>query len=931
MKKILLVDGSNLAFRMYFALERTALTAPDGRPSWAIFGFFKYLIETILKEKPAAVIIAFDTSQPTFRHEAFSYYKANRPDEMPEALAIQWPEISRGLEELGVPLLRLPGFEADDLIGSLSVAASEANLQTLILSGDKDMLQLVNEQVQVLYPTNQGLLKIDREGVFTKLGVHPEQVVDYKALCGDSSDNIPGVKGIGEKTATKLLAEYGTLESVYQNLEKISSASLRQKLSLGREDASDSRFLAEIKTDSPITYDFYSLPDHFQPHLEGFRPFLREYNLNTLQKKLSDAYPELASLPLFEGKTQTAQPDQTSQPEPPLPVSNLDIRYQTITQVSDLELYLAEAIKSKSIALDLETDGLDTSRCQIVGFALAYLGDQEQYFSVYIPTGHDQELLSGAQLSVATVTQKLIHFFNEFKGDIFLQNLKFEEKILTRHGLNLPKRSLDTMLASYVQNPEQYHGLKRQALRVFNYRMREIDSLIGSRGKNQKTMNQVSVELVSPYACDDAALTLALGEYYLKILEPSQIPLWQKIESPFAFVIASLESNGVPFSADALSKMVLDLKEKLLTIEGEIQGKLPRPINLNSGAQMAAALTELGFSLTKETAKGSVSTDAKILNALVAIDSSGLIAQILEYRSLTKILSTYAEPLLAYVHPATGRIHAEFNQAITTTGRLSSSNPNLQNIPIKNENFGPALRRALAAPEGSLIISADYSQIELRLLAHLSGDLELIQAFQQGEDIHAKTAASIFHIPVPAVTGEQRRIGKTLNFALIYQQGVLATAEQLAVSNEEASGFMKRYFESFPAVKPYLQSVLESARAQGYAETLWGRRRYFKNLASKMMQLRKADERAAINFPLQGTAADIIKIGMIDLSQALEEGGLKSRLILQVHDEILLEVPEAELEQVQALVISKMTLDQPLSVPLVIDIGFGANWQISAA
>jgi DNA polymerase-1 len=931
-KTILLVDGSNLAFRMYFALESTGMTSPSGKPSWAIFGFFKALLDVIEKNQPDAIVAAFDCKEATFRHEAFDYYKANRPDEMPEALALQWPEIKRGLSLIGMGLIELPGYEADDLIGTLSVQAYNSCWETLILSGDKDNLQLVNERVKVLMPSPKGINLVGIEEVKVKMGVLPEQVVDFKALCGDSSDNIPGVPGIGEKTAVKLISEYGTIDNIYENIERVGTASLKKKLTEGRESAMDSRFLATIKTNCPIAYPFDELSKQVNPKMAELVSFLREYKLASLEKRLPKMFKSFGALEahqdsLFDALTESEQNHvngKTEQEE--IQPVNVEISKQLILEETQLKEVIQKISVVKEFAIDLETEGLSSWENDIVGWALAWKSPMSEMIeSVYIPTKH-LYLGSPNQLCNEFVSNALRELIEKFGKKIIIQNAKFEYKFLQNYGITLPDGTIDTMLASYIENPDQSHGLKNQVLRVFKYQMTQIDSLIGAKGKTQKSMSEVDVEKVFAYACDDAAWTYALYEHYLKILNEAQTKLWLEVESPLALLLARMELRGLHINVEKLQELTHDLSTNIQRLEGEIFEKFELPhFNLNSSQQLAQALTSKGFKLGK-TSTGQMSTDGRLLNDLIESDSSGLITLLIEYRGLSKLRSTYTESLAKQVNSRTCRLHGEFNQALTTTGRLSSSNPNLQNIPVKNQKYGKLIRASFDAEDGKILVCADYSQIELRILAHFTEDPTLIDAFTSGQDIHSRTAAEIFDLPLADVTPEMRRLGKTLNFALIYQQGTYATAKQLGISNKEAADFIEKYFLKFPRIKPFMNDVLETARTKGFVETIWGRRRYFQNLSSNVAVVRKAEERAAFNAPLQGSASDLMKKAMLSVENECTRSGINSRLILQVHDEIVMECDQSQKEATLAIVQREMELGQPFKVPIEVHVSSGFNW-----
>lgn len=905
---VLLVDGSNLAFRMYFALERTGLTSPSGKPSWAIFGFFKGLLDVIEKYQPSITVAVFDAKEKTFRHEAFDYYKANRPPEMPEALQIQWGEILRGLDLMGIKLLQLPGYEADDLIGTLAIQSTQNNYYTYIYSGDRDVMQLVDDHVSILYPSTKGLQFMDRDAVITKMGVPPEQIIDFKALCGDSSDNIPGVKGVGEKTAIKLLSEYETLDNIYTNLPNISGKSLKTKLSSDKSNAYDSQFLATIKTNCPIAMDYNV---DLSPNIPELRQFLDEYKLQSLQKRLPKIFPELNEI-----NNQEFLDLQTTPNTPSLP----KLHYQTIETQDQLVEFLAQCSQSPRLSLDLETTGLDTRSCDIVGWSMAYPKDDNIY-SAYIPS---------QSLNTNTVAPLVANTLNTFAGQLFIQNIKFEYKILRRYNVTLPANTLDTMLASYIENPEQLHNLKAQSLRVFQYQMTEITELIGTKKSKQISMFEVPLEKIAAYACDDANLTLALGQYYLNSFSDEQKNLWLNVESPLAHTLSEMELSGISIDLNQLNNISIELQQQIDSCTQQILNKLQpedQSVNLSSPQQLAQILQKLGYKLTKKTSSGTFSTDISVLEKLQETDEEGFIELIMKLRGLNKLHSTYVESLQSLSY--NGKIHTDFNQALTSTGRLSSSNPNLQNIPIKNPQFSSMLRQSFTAEIDKCLICADYSQIELRILAHFTGDPILLEAFNEGQDIHTRTAAEIFNVPINEVSSHQRQLGKTLNFALLYQQGAYATANQLDIPISEAQTFINQYFATFKSIKPFMHETISSAAQNGFTETFWKRRRYFHNLNSDNLIVRKAEERAAFNAPIQGSAADLIKLAMLAVDQNLKKLSPHCKIILQVHDELIVEAPTDLKQATTEILKESMLLQQPFKVPLKVSIGSGDNWAMA--
>ena len=941
---IILIDAPNLAFRMFFAMERTNMRTLGGAPTWATYGFLKALFDLLDKTKPKLLAAAYDCKEPTFRHEAYELYKANRPEEMPEELSTQWPYIREGLESFEIPIYELPGYEADDVIGTLAKKASKEGYNVLILTGDRDAFQLINDKIKVLVPSKGELKEYGRQEVFDYWGIWPEQVIDFKSLCGDSSDNIPGIKGIGEKTAAKLLTEYGSLDNVFKNIKKIEKKGLQEKIKNGEKDAYMSKKLAAIHTDVPIKIDLQDAHLNM-PDMEKLVNYLQKFEFNSFIKRLPNV---LAS---FNGgktvdvkdleKTILETRRDVMQQQMKLDISTEsndilddlktpDISFNLVDDEKELENLALELKKKKFICIDLETTSIDSNNCEIVGIGLAYFKDEKTNVeksdgisSCYIPAGHNK----GKQLNLDLVIGFLKPILEDQDKLKIAQNSKFEYKILKRHGVDIGENIYDTMLASYISNPDEKHGLKDQTARILGFRMTKIDELIGS-GKKQISMAEVEIEKVAPYSASDTTYTLELAKYYENNLEKSLKKVLNEIENPLVPVLSEMELNGVRLDTKVLKDLSREITKKVHELETNIFKLSGETFNINSPQQLGKILFEK-LKLEHEgkiTKTGQYSTDARTLETLSHSDKTGIIENILEYRQFSKLISTYTDSLPEQIDKKTGNIHCDFNQTITTTGRLSSSNPNLQNIPIRSE-LGKKIRCAFTSGfENGLILSADYSQIELRILAHMSEDPVLIKAFKAGEDIHKRTAMEIYSVSENKITPEMRSYGKTLNFALIYQQGAYATARQLNISQKEAQDFIDKYFESFKKVKPFFENLLEGAREKGYVETMYGRRRYFKNLNIKNKALQREDERAACNAPLQGTASDIMKLAMVKLHKELKEKKYKSKLILQVHDELVLDVFPKEKEKIENLLKEAMELDEPLKVPLVVNLSLGKNW-----
>jgi DNA polymerase-1 len=962
-KTLVLVDGSALAFRSFYALFTAGMRRSDGSPSWAVFGFFKALFDLLERQKPEMLAVCFDLAAPTFRHLEYDEYKANR-SQMPDDLSVQWPLIKEGVEALSIPVYELAGYEADDLIGTVAKKAAGHGYKVIILTGDQDAFQLLDGDIQVLMPGRDGLSFFGREQVFAKLGVWPEQIIDYKALCGDSSDNIPGVKGVGPKTAVTLLSEFQTLERVYENIEKVKSNSVRQKLVEGREIAFKSQRLATILLDVPFQFDF----DHCRlamPDPSKAIDFFRTMEFNSILKRLPNALAPFNGgvAPVIDQQLLTPVAVRRSVPgvnkatgiaavaevEPVVEAATGQLAIPLLTVVTSsapepqvirtaeqLSALKRELAKQPVLSVDLETTGLDCLDCEVVGYALAWsdaarLSESGRLdFGIshgpvktaYVPVRHRDE----EQLAPELVAAELKEILQADKVGKIAQNAKFEMNVLSLLGIKFGPLAFDPMLASYIANPDEKHGLKDQSERILNYTMVRIAELIGS-GRKQISMTDVPVSKAAPYAADDARVALELARYYVPRLDADQRFLLWEMEMPLSAVLAKMEQAGVALDIPYLEQFSCELTCDLKRLEGEIHQLAGHEFNINSTQQLQKVLFEelkLPVKSRSKTKSGGYSTDAAVLEGLLA--EHPIVGKVLEFRQDSKLRSTYVDALPRQISPRDHRLHGEFNQVTTATGRLSSSNPNLQNIPIKTA-LGRRIRRAFVPEkESSLLISADYSQIELRILAHLSADETLLDAFNRDQDIHARTAVEIFDVPLEQVTSDMRRVGKTINFSLIYQQGAYSTAQDLGISNREAQAFIEKYFQRYPKVRSFMTQSIEECRRNGYARTLWGRRRYFRYLNDRNDMIRRADERAAANAPLQGSAADLMKLAMIKLDQELEQRKLNGQLIMQVHDELVLEVPAAELEETKQVVQSAMELGQPLNVPLKVDVADGSTW-----
>ena len=947
-KTLILIDGHALAYRSFFALERTGMKTAEGQPTWAVYGFFHALFDLLKKVKPDALAVSFDMGRETFRTEAYKEYKAHR-EGMPDTLRSQMEFLHEGLVAMDIPIYQLKGFEADDVIGTIAYKAKELGHKTFILTGDRDAFQLVDREglIKVLIPSKGVLEEYDTQKVFDRMGIYPEQIIDYKGLCGDSSDNIPGIKGIGDKTAVKLLTEYKSLENVLANIDNVKGDSLKKKLAEGVEVAKLSHYLATIDLNTPIDFDF----DH--THLTVFDTqklveFFKKMEFHSLLRQIPSLQVHFKSRPIeteFEptipkkkgqlslfGGVQPEEEDSIE--EIPKPKKEVVLEDKTIIQdEKTFEFLLNELDEVSLFSLDTETTGLNTLIADLVGISISYdkafsydngfkLGDSKT-LNYYIPVGHN----IGEQLELDYVLAKLKPILENPKKGKIIQNAKYEINIFKNYNIKVNGIVMDTMLASYVKNPSRKHGLKYQALSLLELDMQDIEELIG-KGKNAITMAQVSIEDAGLYACYDSFSTLELGKYYVKNLDEKLFELLDKIELPLVEVLAYMERIGVHIDKDYLGELSQEIQRSLEIIEAKIYKEAGQIFNINSPKQVGDILFEKMMLPSGKKTKTGYSTDSNVLETLAR--DYAIAKLILEQRHLAKIKSTYIDSLPELIAPLDGRVHTSFNQTVTTTGRLSSSNPNLQNIPIRSE-IGNRIRAAFTAQDkDSLIFSADYSQIELRLLAHFSGDEKLKEAFLNNIDIHSATASSVFDVPLEEVTKEMRYKAKAVNFGIIYGQTSYGLSTSIDITPGEAKIFIEKYFATYPQIKSYLDDTIALAHQQGFIETMFGRRRYLKeDLESKNRTIREFAERAATNTPLQGTAADLIKLAMIEVYKKLQNSNLKTKMVLQVHDELILEVPKSELDEVCKIVKEAMELSQPLAVPLEIDIQVGRSWMES--
>jgi len=911
MPSLYLIDVSAVAYRSFFAFIKTPLKVKsgphEGQETSALFGFAQHTLRLLAERKPDYIAFVKDLKGPTFRHELDENYKAHRKP-MPDGLQSQLPLIDAFVEKSGLRTISLQGYEADDVMATLATQACARGWNTYIVTRDKDMMQLVNDCIFLfeLGKANEPSQVIDAKGVKEKWGVGPEHIRDLLSIMGDSSDNVPGVAGIGPKGAIELLETYGSLEGVLKNKGSIAKKGVREKIIAHEADARRSMELVTLhcNLELPLTLDDLACPGVNE---EGLKEILVEYELKSLVKLVAAANCG----PGGEPETPPAEE---------VPV-RIEARYTLVNTAEGLQAMAKELAKHPTLAVDTETTSLDNKIAKLVGLCLSV----EPHAGYYVALGHDE----GPNLPLESVQAALLPLLREKTRRLVFHNAKYDAPILQRHGLlpedwAHPGKVADTMIAAFLCNSGSREiSLDDLALKHFGHAMIPITELIG-KGKNQKSFAETPQDKACEYGAEDADYTLQLWGHYEKELQAKkQEELFNGIEMPLLPVLAAMEAKGVIINVAGLSDLSVDLQREIERLETEICGHAGCTFNIASTQQLAVILFEkLGLKGGKKTKTG-YSTDASVLEKLE--DSHPIIRSLLDYREMTKLRSTYVETLPTLINPATGRVHTTYSQVIAATGRLSSINPNLQNIPIRSE-LGKKIRKCFVAAPGKVLLCADYSQIELRMLAHLSGDPALSQAYRDGVDIHARTAAALYGVPESAVTSEMRRASKVVNFGVLYGMGAHRLSGQLKIPYGEAKRFIENYFATFSSVENYLAQTVESGRRLGYVETLGGRRRYLPDLLSDNRVFKENAERIAGNTPIQGSAADLIKLAMIRIHARLEAGDLPCEMLLQVHDELVFEVDENRVEEAAALVKHEMENAMTLSVPLVADLGWGKDW-----
>ncbi len=901
MEKPLLVlfDGNGIVHRAYHAFQNTRplTVSKTGEIVSAVYGFASMLLKTINDLQPTHYAIAFDKKGPTFRHDMFDQYKAHRPP-MDIELANQLDRVRKLVEAFRIPIFELDGYEADDVLGTLGHQASEQGVDTIIVTGDADTMQLVSAKVKVLYPKPRGTFSdtilYDEAAVAGRYGVKPEHIADLKALVGDPSDNIPGVHGIGEKTAVKLIQQFGSVEQIYAHLDDVTPPKLQTILRENEAIARQSKTLTTIVTGTPVTLNLDACRvSHFD------------------RQRVSELFRELEFFSLLAKLPEGEETKVQVKAEPP------PRDYHIINTAPALDELLTRLAASKSLAFDVETTSLDAMAAQLVGISLSPAAGE----SYYIPVGH-VGWGQIEQLPLKHVIDRLKPLLEDASLAKVAHNGNYDMTVLAEHGIMVNNVTFDTMLAAYLLS-EKSLSLKALAFARLGIEMASITDIIGS-GAKQLNMSQVEVARAANYACADADITGQLMASLDTELHQQELwPLFTEVEMPLVPVLIHMERSGIALDTNLLRQMSFRLDEQLLKIESEIYNNTGHRFNINSPSQLGAVLFEELRLPTARKKKTGYSTDATVLEELRGVHP--IIELVLDYRQLSKLKSTYIDTLPGLINPKTGRVHTSFNQTRTATGRLSSSDPNLQNIPVRGE-MGKAMREAFIAPPGCFLLAGDYSQIDLRALAHLSQDEGLLNAFRHDEDIHTATAAQLFAVDTSLVTPDMRRVAKTVNFGVIYGMSDYGLEQATELSRQEATKFITAYFEKYPGVKRYLEATKQQAREKGYVQTLLGRRRLIPEINSANRQVREAAERMAINMPVQGTSAEIIKVAMVNLYREMVRRHLRSRMLLQVHDELIFEVPEEELEELRELVGRVMSTAIELSVPLKVDIKKGRNW-----
>lgn len=901
-KRLFIIDGHALCYRAYYAFIRNPLVNSDGQNTSAIFGFARMLLRLIADQKPDYLVVAFDPPKKSFRFAMYPEYKANR-QKMPDDLRSQIDEIKKMIETLGIPRIEEADFEADDVLGTIAKKYASGDVEVMLVTGDKDAYQLVGEGVRI-YANKKGISEYEVYGpkeVEEMLGVRPDQVIDYMALVGDASDNVPGVKGIGEKTAQKLIAEFGSLDGLYGRIDEVRG---KQKDTLAREKemAYLSRDLVTVRTDLPIRHDISEF---------GFKgispdaavPYFTKLEMTSVIKDFFGA---------DAGQGAGAAKEKAEE--------KIEKNYRIIRTETELEEMIGLIRKAGEVSLDTETTSLSPVEAELVGMSFS-IREGEGWYLPLLSRG----MFSEEYLDPALSLPRLKPLLTDPKVRKIGQNIKYDLLVLVNYGIELAGVSFDTMVASYLLSPnDRRHNMDDLAEKYLNYRTITFKELVGA-GKSAIPVEEVPLDRISEYAIEDADITYRLYNIFKrKIDDEDLLKLFNEIEMPLVPVLADMERAGVKIDIAYFKKLEVKNRDLLKQVEERIYADAGQAFNINSTRELSHVLFDTLRLKPQRKTKTGLSTDIRVLESLQG--SHPIIDHLISYRSLSKLKNTYIDALPKLVSPKTGRIHTSFNQTVVATGRLSSSDPNLQNIPVRDE-MGKGIRRGFVPEKGHVLLSADYSQIELRVAAHLSGDANMIRAFNDGIDIHAMTASSVFGVPIGEVTPDMRRQAKVINFATIYGVSPFGLSQQAEIGMKEAAEFIRIYFETYPGFKKFIDETIEFARANGYVKTLLGRKRAIDEIDSDTSFRREGAERVAINTPIQGTSADMIKIAMINISDDIKMKKMKTRMIMQVHDELVFEVPEDELDAAKKMVVDRMEHALDLAVPVKVDVGVGKNWE----
>ena len=899
-ERLFIIDGMAQIYRAHFAMITNPLTTKDGKHTSVIYGFLNMLFKIIRDEKPDYLVIAMDSKSKTFRHDLFTDYKANR-QKMPDEISYQIPILKEIINYLGVELIEKPGYEADDIMGSLSKIAESIDIESYIVSGDKDMLQMVNDNIIVYSPGNRfkPTTKFQKDNVKEKMGVYPDRVIDLLSLIGDSSDNIPGVRGVGPKTAIKLIEEFDNIENILNNVDNIKNERIKNLIKDNIDDLILSKELVTIKSDMDINfskddYKFIQIKDK-----DNVIKMIKDYELSSIATSLE-------KLDLIKIKNE------------PKIIKKKD--YHLILDDKQLDHAIKSIINAKIISFDLETTGVNPMTAEIVGLAISIDTDQGYYIPILFPNNIDTRIKP--EINYKNIFKRIAPIFNCSKTLYLGQNIKYDILILKRYGIDVNGNMFDTMIAAHLIDPDRRsYKMDLLSLDYLEYEMMPIEKLIGPKGKNQKLMSDVELEKISYYACEDSDIALQLFKIFSEELSKNNLnKIFNEIEIPTMKVLIDMEFEGINIDISFFEKLSVQIGEEIENISKNIFSYTDYKFNINSPKQ----LSEILFDQLKLTPIKKRSTSVDVLEELKK--QHPIAEELLKFRHFSKLKNTYLDAIPMHINPTTKKVHTSFNQTIASTGRLSSTKPNLQNIPIRTKISREIRKGFVSSNLDSYLFAADYSQVELRIMAHFSNENELIHSFKNNIDIHSRTAANIFKVKTEDVDFTQRRTAKVVNFSIMYGAGPFRLSQELDISLKEAKNIIEAYFDTYPGIKTFMENTLSNAREKGYVETLLGRRRYADGLTSSNMNIVKAEERACINMPIQGTAAELIKIAMINVHKKINEAKLKSKMILQIHDELLFDVPKNEIETLSNLVKYEMENAIKLKIPLKVDCDYGKNW-----